>query len=153
MLPTPQLQNNEDDAEEGWGHWAMGNGLNNDHAMQLDQDVGLNNLLQAIEAEEIQEGQNEQPVQEENSGLTISISSSEGASSNNAAFLLRTAEEAQQPLVQAPNEQQLALGQNLIGVGLMNIIQAYQDEQEDVVLDAASPVERNDFMLEDVNML
>jgi hypothetical protein len=37
-------------------------------------------------------------------------------------------------------------------VGLMNIIQAYQDE-EDVVLDAPSPVEGNDFMLEDVNML
>jgi hypothetical protein len=45
------------------------------------------------------------------------------------------------------------LGQNLIGVGLLNIIQAYQDEEEDVVLDAASPIEGNDFMLEDVNML
>jgi hypothetical protein len=55
--------------------------------------------------------------------------------------------------VQDPDEQQLALGQNLIGVGLMNIIQAYQDEEEDVVLDAASPVEGNGFMLEDVNML
>jgi hypothetical protein len=45
------------------------------------------------------------------------------------------------------------LGQNLIGVGLMNIIRAYQDEEEDVVLDAASPNVENDFMLEDVNML
>jgi hypothetical protein len=41
----------------------------------------------------------------------------------------------------------------MIGVGLMNIIQAYQDEEEDVVLDAASPNVENDFMLEDVNML
>jgi hypothetical protein len=71
--------------------------------MQLDQDAGLNNLLQAMEVEQIQENQDDQPMQEENSGLTISISSSEGASSNNAAFLLPPAEEAQQPLVQDPN--------------------------------------------------
>jgi hypothetical protein len=45
------------------------------------------------------------------------------------------------------------VGQNLIGVGLMNIIQAYQDEEEDVVLNAASPVDENDFMMEDVNLL
>jgi hypothetical protein len=97
MPPTPQPQNNEDDAEEGWGHWAMGNGQNNEHAMQLDQHAGLNNLLQAMEAEEIQENQDDQPMQEENSGLTISISSSDGASSDNAAFLLPPAEEASSP--------------------------------------------------------
>jgi hypothetical protein len=41
-----------------------------------------------MEAGEIQVDQNDQPMQEENSGLTISISSSEDASSNNVAFLL-----------------------------------------------------------------
>jgi hypothetical protein len=92
-------------------------------------------------------------MQEENSGLTFNISSSEGASSNNADFLLPPIAEAQQHLVQDPNEQQLAVGQNLIGVGLMNIIQTYQDEEEDVVLNAASPVDENDFMMEDVNLL
>jgi hypothetical protein len=155
MPHAPQPQNNEEDAEEGWGHWAMGNGQNNEQAMQLDlnQEASMNNLLQAMEAEEIQEDQNDQPMQEENSGLTINISSSEGASSNNATFLLPPDEEAQQPLEQDPNEQQMALGQNLICVGPMNIIQAYQDEEEYVVLDAASPIEGNDFMLEDVNML
>jgi hypothetical protein len=45
------------------------------------------------------------------------------------------------------------VGQNLIGVGLMNIIQAYQDEEEDVVLNVASPIDENDFMMEDVNLL
>jgi hypothetical protein len=47
----------------------------------------------------------------------------------------------------------VALGQNLIGVGLMNIIQAYQDDEEDVVLNAANPADENDFMMEDDNLL
>jgi hypothetical protein len=29
MPPVAQPQNNEEDANEGWGHWAMGNGPNN----------------------------------------------------------------------------------------------------------------------------
>jgi hypothetical protein len=43
-------------------------------------------------------------MQDENSGLTISISSSEGASSNNADVLMSPFAEAQQHLEQDPNE-------------------------------------------------
>jgi hypothetical protein len=69
-----------------------------------EQNDGLNNLIDAMEAEEIQENLDDQPMQEENSGLTVSISSSEGASSNNADFLLPPFAEAQQHLVLDPNE-------------------------------------------------
>jgi hypothetical protein len=51
MPPPPQPQTNEEDANEGWGHWAMGNGLNNGNAILPDQNAGLNNLLDAMEAE------------------------------------------------------------------------------------------------------
>jgi hypothetical protein len=51
MPPIAQPQNNEEDADEGWGHWAMGNGLNNGNAILPDQNAGLNNLLDAMEAE------------------------------------------------------------------------------------------------------
>jgi hypothetical protein len=73
----------------------MGNGPNNGNAMLPDQGAWLNNLIEAMEAEEIHENQEDHPMQEDNSGLTISISSSEGASSNNTDFLLPPAIEAQ----------------------------------------------------------
>jgi hypothetical protein len=152
LPPADQLQNNEDE-DEGWGHWAMGNNINIENANMPEQNAGLNNLLDAMEAEEIQENLDDQPMQDENSGLTISISSSEGASSNNADILLPPLDEAQQNLEQNPIDQQLVQGQNLIGVGMMNIIEAYQEEEEDVVLNAASPVNGNDFMMEDVNLM
>jgi hypothetical protein len=95
LPPAPQPQNNVEDGDEGWGHWAMGNGPNNGNAMLPDQGAWLNNLIEAMEAEEIHENQEDHPMQEDNSGLTISISSSEGASSNNTDFLLPPAVEAQ----------------------------------------------------------
>jgi hypothetical protein len=152
--PAPQPQNNlEDEAEDGWGHWAMGNEQDNAQPMQLDQDVGLNNLLQAMEADEILVDQHDQPVQDEHSGLTISISSSEGASSVNPANqIVPPGEEVQQPLGQDLNLGQQALGQNLIGLGLMNIIQAYQDEDKDEILDVVNPNEGKNFMFDDVNI-
>jgi hypothetical protein len=80
--PGALQQNNlEEEAEEGWGHWAMGNEQGNAQPMQLDQNAGLNNILQAMEAEEIQANHGEQPVQDEHSGLTISIPSSHDANS------------------------------------------------------------------------
>jgi hypothetical protein len=94
LPPVAQPQNNEEEADEGWGHWAMGNGPNNGNANMPEQNAGLNNLLDAMEAEEIQENLDDQPMQDENSGLTISISSSEGASSNNADVLLPPLAEA-----------------------------------------------------------
>jgi hypothetical protein len=148
-----QQQNNVEEDDEGWGHWAMGNNINNGNANVHDQNAGLNNLLVAMEVEEIEENLDDLPMPDGNNGLTISISSSKGESSNNDDVLLPPLAEAQQHLEQIPNDQQLVLGQNLIGVGLMNIIQAYQEEEEDVVLNAASPVNGNDFMLEDVNLM
>jgi hypothetical protein len=58
-----------------------------------------------MEADELQVDQHDQLVQEENSGLTISISSSEGASlANSATFQIATAGgEAQWPLEQDLN--------------------------------------------------
>jgi hypothetical protein len=50
-------------------------------------------------------------------------------------------------------EIQQPLGQDFIGMGLMNIIQAYQEEEEDEILDAVNPNEENEFLFEDVNML
>jgi hypothetical protein len=47
---------------------------------------------------------------------------------------------------------QQALGQNLIGLGLMNIIQAYQDEDKDEILDVVNPNEEKNFMFDDVNI-
>jgi hypothetical protein len=40
-----QYNNLEEEAEKGWGHWAMGNEQGNAQPMQLDQNAGLNNIL------------------------------------------------------------------------------------------------------------
>jgi hypothetical protein len=130
----------------------MGNEQGSAQPMQLDQNAGLNNILQAMEAEEIQVNHGEQPIQDEHSGLTISISSSDGANSVNPANqIVNFGEEVQQPMGQ--NGGQQAMGLHQIGQGLMNIIQAYQDVEEEEVLDAANVNDEDHFMLEDVNLL
>jgi hypothetical protein len=79
----------------------MGAEQGNAQPMQLDPNAGLNNILQAMEVEKIQDNQGDQPIQDEDSGLTISISSSEGANSVNPANqMVLFGEEVQQPMGQ-----------------------------------------------------
>jgi hypothetical protein len=65
-----------------------------------------------MEAEEIQANHGEQPVQDEHSGLTISISSSDGANSVSLANqIVNFVEEVQQPMGQIGGQQDLGLQQ------------------------------------------
>jgi hypothetical protein len=120
--------------------------------MQLDPNAGLNNILRAMEVEEILDNHGDQPIQDEDNGLTISLSSSEGANSVNPANqMVIFGGEVQQPMGQIVEQQ--AMGFQQIGQGLLNLIEAYQDVDEDEVIEADNVNEEEDFMLEDVNLL
>jgi hypothetical protein len=152
--PTGALQQNipEEEEEDGWGHWAMGVEQGNAQPMQLDPNAGLNNILQAMEVEEIQDNHGDQPIQDEDSALTISLSSSEGTNLVNPANqMVIFGEEVQHPMGQFAEQQ--ALGFQQIAQGLLNLIEAYQDVDEDEVIEADNVNDVEDFMLEGVNLL
>jgi hypothetical protein len=105
-----------------------------------------------MEVEEIQDNHGDQPVQDDDSGLTVSLSSSEGANSVNLANqMVIFGEEVHQPIDQIVEQQ--ALGFQHIGQGLLNLIEAYQDVDEEEVIEADNVNNEDDFMLEDVNLL
>jgi hypothetical protein len=149
-LPNVADQGNDLDDVGGWDHWAMGNNVGNNvdnlaQPMELDADnnIALNNLLEAAEAEaeELQLNQLS-PVQDLNSGITVT--SSEGANSVNNSFA-QAAVGFPQLEVQQPAEH---FG---LGVGLHNLMNAYHGEDGG---DSDSDNSLgNMFLLDDVNMV
>jgi hypothetical protein len=148
LLPIVVDQGDDIDDAGGWDHWAMGNNVGNNvdnfaQPMELDADnnMALNNLLEIAEAEELQLNQLS-PVQDLNSGITVT--SSEGASSANNSFAQAAAGFPQLEVQQHAEH----LG---LGVGLQNLMNAYHGEDGG---DSDSDNSMgNMFLLDDVNMV
>jgi hypothetical protein len=60
-------------------------------------------------------------------------------------------EQVQQPMGQIVEQQAMVFQQ--IGQGLLNLIEAYHDVDEEEVIEVDNVNEEEDFMLEDVNLL
>jgi hypothetical protein len=140
-LPAVAEQDDLDDVG-GWDHWAMGNDAANvAQPMDLDanQNLALNNLLDAVEAEELQMN-HLYPAQLLSSDITVS--SSEGANSVNNP--------AAQGSDSAQMEVQQPAGNIGLGAGLQNLIEAYHDDEGD---SGSENSMGNMFMLDDINMM
>jgi hypothetical protein len=72
---------------DGWGHWAMGNNIQQDVDNEMEVDMTPNaafqGLLDAIHAEKMQH--NNPPPADSSSEITYSSGSSNSSSSNNAS--------------------------------------------------------------------
>jgi hypothetical protein len=144
------------------GHWAMGGNLQQHGNIGMEVDLAPNaafqGLLDAIQAEEMQ--LDNPPPADSNSEITYSSGTSSSNSSDSAANLQLVVHEGL-AIDMLPVHQ--------IGEGLLNIAQAYLDEDEDELLDyedidnnmqqiqEEEQVENNNIngllLLEDVNMV
>jgi hypothetical protein len=141
--PLPAVAEQDDLDDVGaWDHWAMGNdAINVAQPMELDanQNLALNNLLDAVEAEEMQMI-HLSPAQALN--IDITIASPEGANSANNPGAQSS--DSVQMEVQQP------VGDNGLGVGLQNLMNAYHDDGGD---SGSENSMGNMFMLDDINMM
>jgi hypothetical protein len=137
LVPAQPLENDIEEREiAGWGHWAMGNNVQEEEENLMEVDLAPNaafqGLLDAIQAEEMV--LDNPPVADSSSDITFSSGSSNSNFSDNAAN--------QQLVVHAgPILDMIPFNQ--IGEGLQNIALAYLEEDDE------SSDEENGLLLQD----
>jgi hypothetical protein len=123
LVPVQPVQEGiEEEENEGWGHWAMGNNVQeieeNEMEVELAPNAAFQGLLDAIQAEEMI--LDNPPLADSSSAITFSSGSSN--SGDNAT---------DQQIVVHAGEDLAIVPFNQMGEGLQNIVQAYLDEEGD----------------------
>jgi hypothetical protein len=125
----PAIEDGEEE-HDGWGHWAMGDNLQQHDNIEMEVNLAHNatfqGLLDAIQAEEMH--LDNPPPADSNSEITYSSGSCSSNSSDVVANL---------QLIVHDGLALNLLPVNQIGEGLLNIAQAYLEEEEDEMVDDA----------------
>jgi hypothetical protein len=157
-LPLHLLPNQENEDElDGWGHWAMG--AEPEQLQPMEEDVQQNIQPANQELAEEDNDAMRPPLMEERSVIIISTSSYDESGSDNS---VNQGNQFVGPLLQAhdADEANVEVDMNLglpryghLGEGLINILQAYLDEDEEEHILLVDNTNDHFLLPEDVDMV